>query len=66
VFGLLANQGVLGVRDGALVVLLDGGGSGDGGVEDPPNKLADVDFLLGGVLFSLASGLSDACMLLGL
>jgi hypothetical protein len=30
VFSLLANQGIMGVRDGALVVLPDGGGFGDG------------------------------------
>jgi hypothetical protein len=29
----------LGVRNGALVVLQDGGGFGDGGVEDLPHKL---------------------------
>ena len=49
VFGLLADQGVLGVRDGALVVLPDGGGFGDGGVEDLPHKLPAVESLLGGI-----------------
>jgi hypothetical protein len=33
VFCLLEDQGILGVRDGALAVLRDGGCSGDGGVE---------------------------------
>jgi hypothetical protein len=32
VLGLLANQSILGVRNGALVVLLDSGGFGDWGV----------------------------------
>jgi hypothetical protein len=32
-----------------LVVLPDGGGFGDGGVEDLPHKLAEVESLLGGV-----------------
>jgi hypothetical protein len=32
-----------------LVVLPDGGGSGDEGVEDLPHKLAEVESLLGGV-----------------
>jgi hypothetical protein len=36
VLGLLVDQGVLGVRNGALVVLPDGGGFGDGGVKDLP------------------------------
>jgi hypothetical protein len=33
VFGLLADQGILGVRDGALIVLLDGGCSGVGALK---------------------------------
>jgi hypothetical protein len=49
VFSLLADQGILGERDGALIVLLDGGGSGDGGIEDLPHKLPEVESLLGGV-----------------
>jgi hypothetical protein len=49
VFSLLADQGILGVRDDALVVLPYGGGFGDGGVEDLPHKLAEVESLLGGV-----------------
>jgi hypothetical protein len=36
VLGLLADQGVPGVRNGALVVLQDGGGFDDGGVKDLP------------------------------
>jgi hypothetical protein len=36
VFGLRANQGIVGVRNGALVFLPDGGGFSDGGVEDLP------------------------------
>jgi hypothetical protein len=32
-----------------LVVLLDGGGVGDEGIEDLPHKLAEVESLLGGV-----------------
>jgi hypothetical protein len=38
VFSLLVDQGILGVRDGALVVLPYGGGFGDGGVEDLPTS----------------------------
>jgi hypothetical protein len=34
VFSLLADQGILGVRDGALVVLPNGGGFGDGGRDE--------------------------------
>jgi hypothetical protein len=37
VFSLLADQCILRVRDGALVVLPNGGGFGDGGVEDLPH-----------------------------
>jgi hypothetical protein len=42
VFGLLADQCVLGVSDSALAVLPYDGGSGDGGVEDLPHELAEV------------------------
>jgi hypothetical protein len=54
-----------------LVVLPYRGFFGDGGAEDHPHKLADeVESLLGGVcrtiVFNLASGLGDACLLLGL
>jgi hypothetical protein len=70
VFGLLADQGILGLRDGALVAIPDGGCSGDGDVEDLPHKLSEVDSLLGGVcrklMFSLTSGLGDTSMLLRL
>jgi hypothetical protein len=70
VFSLLANQGILGVRDGALVVLLDSGGFGDGGVEDLPHKLAEVDSLIGGVsrtvILGFTSGLGHTSMLFGL
>jgi hypothetical protein len=70
VFGLLGDQGILGVRDGALVFPQDGGCSGDGSVEDIPHKLAEVESLLIGgvyrVVFRLASELSDTYVLLGL
>jgi hypothetical protein len=70
VFGLLAGQGILGVRDGALVVLPHGGCSGDGSVENLPRKLAEVESLLGGVcrreVFNIASEMGDASMLIGL
>jgi hypothetical protein len=60
----------MGVSDGALVVLPYGGSFGDGGAEDLPHELAEVDSLLGGVryivVFSFASGLCDASLLLGL
>jgi hypothetical protein len=60
----------LGVRDGALVVLPDGGGFGDGGVEDLPHKLAKVESLLGGVNITLVlgftSGLGQTSILFGL
>jgi hypothetical protein len=63
VFSLLVDQGILGVRDGALIVLPNGSCSGDGGVEDFPHKSAAVESLLGGVcrkvIFSLTSGLGD-------
>jgi hypothetical protein len=69
-FSLLADQGILRVRDGALVVLLDGGGFGDGGVEDLPYDLAVVESLLGGVcrrvVLGFTSGLGHASMLFGL
>jgi hypothetical protein len=58
----------LGVRDGALVVFPYGGGFGDGGVEDLPHKLAEVESLLGGgnrrVVLGLASGLVHTSSLL--
>jgi hypothetical protein len=67
VFGLLADQGILGVCDGALVVLPDGGGFGDGGVEDLPHKLAEVESLLGGVsggvVLGFTSGLGHTSLL---
>jgi hypothetical protein len=60
----------MGVRDGALVVLRDGGDFGDGGVEDLPHKLAEVESLLGGVsrrvVLGFASGLGHTCLLFGL
>jgi hypothetical protein len=56
VLGLPAGQGILGVRNGALVVLLDGGGSGDGGVEDLPHKLPEVESLLGGIIRKVVLG----------
>jgi hypothetical protein len=49
VLGLLADQGVMRVSDGALVVLPYGGCSADGFVEDLPHEMAKVEFLLGGV-----------------
>jgi hypothetical protein len=49
VFGLLAYQGVLGVCVCALVVLPNGGCSSDGFAEDLLHKVAEVEFLLGGV-----------------
>jgi hypothetical protein len=58
VFGLLVDQGILGVRNGALVALQDGGGFGDGGVEDLPHKLAEVESLLGGVNRRVVLGLT--------
>ena len=68
--GLLVDQGILGVRNGALVVLLDGGGSGDGGVEDLPHKLPEVESLLGGVsrivVLGFTSGLGHTSLLFGL
>jgi hypothetical protein len=67
VFGLLADQGILGVRNGALVVLLDGGGLGDGGVEDLPHNLPEVESLLGGVgrrvVLGFTRGLGHTSML---
>jgi hypothetical protein len=70
VFGRLADQGILGVRNGALVVLPYGGGFGDGGVEDLPHKLSEVGSLLGGVnrkvVLGFTRGLGRTSMLLGL
>jgi hypothetical protein len=59
VFSLLDDQGIIGVRDGALIVLLDNGGFGDGGVEDLPHKLAEVESLLGGVSCSVVLGFTS-------
>jgi hypothetical protein len=60
----------MGVRDRTSAILPDGGCSGDGGVEGLPHKLAEVESLIVGVcrreVFSLSSGKSDACLLLGL
>jgi hypothetical protein len=39
-----------------LVVLIYGGGFGDGGVEDLPHKLAEVESLLGDVSRTLILG----------
>jgi hypothetical protein len=70
VFGLLADQGILGVRSGALVVLFDGGGFGNEGVEDLSHKLPEVESLLGGVsrrvVLGFTSGLGHTNMLFGL
>jgi hypothetical protein len=70
VLGLLVDQSVLGVRNGVLVVLLDGGGFDDGGVEDFPHKLAEVESLLGGisrrVVLGFTRGLGHTSMLFGL
>jgi hypothetical protein len=67
VFSLLADQGFLGVRDGTLVVLLDSGGFGDGGVEDLPHKLTEMESLLGGVsrkvVLGFTSGLGHTSLL---
>jgi hypothetical protein len=67
VFSLLADQGILGVRDGALVVLLDSGGFGDGNGEDLPHKLTEVESLLDGVnrrvKSRFASGLGHTSLL---
>jgi hypothetical protein len=49
VLGLLADQGILRVHNGALAVLQDGGGLGDGGVKDLPQELPEVEYLLGGI-----------------
>jgi hypothetical protein len=53
-----------------LVVLRDGGGFGDGGVEDLPHKLAEVESRLGGVnrreVFGFTSGLGHTSLLFGL
>jgi hypothetical protein len=69
VFGFLANQGVLGVSDSALIVFPYGGSSGDGGVKDLPHE-TEVESLLGGMCYTvvlrLAGGLRNACMLLRL
>jgi hypothetical protein len=53
-----------------LVVLPDGGGFGDRGVEDLPHKLAEVESLLGGVIrrvvLGSTRGLSHTSLLFGL
>jgi hypothetical protein len=53
-----------------LVVLPNGGGFGDGGVEDLLHNLAEVDSLLGGVsrrvILCFTSGLGHTSMLFGL
>jgi hypothetical protein len=53
-----------------LVALQDGGGFYDGGVEDLPHKLAEVESLLGGisrrVVFGFKRGLGHTSMLFGL
>jgi hypothetical protein len=60
----------LGMRDGALAVLPYGGGLGDGGVEDLPHKLAEVESLLGGAsrrrILGFTSGLGHTSVLFGL
>jgi hypothetical protein len=68
VFGLLVDQGIMGLRNGALVVLPDGVVFGDGGVEDLPHKLAEVESLLGGVrvVLGFTSGLGHISLLFGL
>jgi hypothetical protein len=70
VFSLLADQGILRVRDGALVVPSNGGGFGDGGVEDLPHDLAEVESLLDGVsrrvVLGFTSGLGPVSLLFGL
>jgi hypothetical protein len=68
--GLLADQGILRVRDDALVVLPNGDCSGDWGIEDLPHKLMEVESLLGGICrilaFSRTCGMDDTRLLLGL
>jgi hypothetical protein len=53
-----------------LVVLRDGGGFGDGAVEDFPHKSAEVESLLGGVsrgvVLGFTSGLGHTSLLLDL
>jgi hypothetical protein len=70
VLGRLADQGILGVRNGTLVVLPYGGGFNDGGVEDLPHKLPEVESLLGGmsrrVVLGFTRGLGHASLLFGL
>jgi hypothetical protein len=70
VFSLLADQGILGVRDGALVVLPYGGGFGEGGAENLPHKLAEEESLLSGVsrrvVLGFTSGLGHTSLLFGL
>jgi hypothetical protein len=64
VFGLLADQGVLRASYGALVVLLHGGCSGDGFVEDLPHKLAKVESLLCGVRCRVDWATQVCCLVL--
>ena len=70
VLGLLANQGILGERNVALVVLLVGSDFGDGGVEDLPHELPEVESLLGGisrrVVLGFTRGLGHTHLLFGL
>jgi hypothetical protein len=70
VLGLLGDQGILGIRNGALVVLSDGGVSGDGGVVASSHKLAEVESLLGGVsrrvVLGFTCGLGHASLMFGL
>jgi hypothetical protein len=60
----------MGARNGALVILPDGGGFGDGGAEDLPHKLPEVESLLGGisrrVVLGFTRGLGHTGMLFGL
>jgi hypothetical protein len=53
-----------------LVVLPDGGGFGDGDVEDLPHKLPEVESLLGGIsrreVLGFTRGLGHTSMLFGL
>jgi hypothetical protein len=69
-FGLLADQGILIVRNGALAVLPDGGGFGDGGVDDLLHELPEVESLLSGVsrrvVLGFTRGLGHTSLLFGL
>jgi hypothetical protein len=63
VFGLFANQGILGIRNGALLVVLPL-------VEDLLHELPEVESLLGGVsrrlVLGFTRGLSHTSLLFGL